>query len=182
MCIKLKNVGSQVFNSSHIMIASSTFRGPIVSDIGIEFTIYKKINASERNFIHLLGIWLFHLLYFFKSVHNLLPLTGMLFLLGILLAVAVIQTNEALEVIDIRYTFNEFYTINGLLELQSSIIEIVQLMAGTIKMNSLDACTKNHGLLIFLAYYASSGESLLIIGSATGIAAMWLLKYDFCGI
>lgn len=106
---------------------------------------------------------------------------SILFFLGILLAVAAMQTNGSLEVMGktLESTFNDFYIINGLLGLLSSIIDNVPLVAGAMGMYSMELYPQDHQFWTFLAYCAGTGGSILIIGSAAGIAAMGILKVDF---
>ena len=106
---------------------------------------------------------------------------SILFFLGILLAVAALQTNGSLDLIGnlLGDTFKDFYIINGLLGVLSSIIDNVPLVAGAMGMYSLELYPKDHAFWTFLAYCAGTGGSILIIGSAAGIAAMGILKIDF---
>lgn len=107
--------------------------------------------------------------------------SSILFFLGILLAVAALQTNGSLDVVGnaLGNTFKDFYIINGLLGLLSSIIDNVPLVAGAMGMYSMDLYPRDHVFWTFLAYCAGTGGSILIIGSAAGIAAMGILKIDF---
>ncbi len=106
---------------------------------------------------------------------------SILFFLGILLAVAAMQTNGSLGVVGrgLENTFQDFYVINGLLGLLSSIIDNVPLVAGAMGMYSMELYPQDHQFWTLLAYCAGTGGSVLIIGSAAGIAAMGILKIDF---
>lgn len=106
---------------------------------------------------------------------------SILFFLGILLAVAAMQTNGSLGVVGktLDGTFNDFYIVNSLLGLLSSIIDNVPLVAGAMGMYSLEMYPQDHEFWTLLAYCAGTGGSVLIIGSAAGIAAMGILKVDF---
>lgn len=106
---------------------------------------------------------------------------SILFFLGILLAVAALQTNGTLDVLGktLNNKFNDFYIINALLGLFSSIIDNVPLVAGAMGMYSMDLYPQDHQFWTFLVYCAGTGGSILIIGSAAGIAAMGILKIDF---
>mgnify|MGYP000085097838 FL=1 len=46
-------------------------------------------------------------------------------------------------------------------------------------MYPLDIFPQDHNFWTFLAYCAGTGGSVLIIGSAAGVAAMGILKIDF---
>jgi Na+/H+ antiporter NhaD/arsenite permease-like protein len=106
---------------------------------------------------------------------------SILFFLGILLAVAAIETNGSLEFMGsaLETTFNDFHITNTLLGLLSSLIDNVPLVAGAMGMYSMETFPQNHEFWTFLAYCAGTGGSVLIIGSAAGVAAMGILKIDF---
>ena len=111
------------------------------------------------------------------------------FFLGILLAVASLQSAGQLDIVAkyLDTTFNGqtvegVYVINVIIGLLSSIVDNVPLVAGAMGMypiadNGLYAAD---GLFWeFLAYCAGTGGSVLIIGSAAGVAVMGILKIDF---
>mgnify|MGYP003111098069 FL=1 len=106
---------------------------------------------------------------------------SILFFLGILLAVAAIETNGSLEFMGgaLETTFNDFHITNTLLGLLSSLIDNVPLVAGAMGMYSMETFPQDHEFWTFLAYCAGTGGSVLIIGSAAGVAAMGILKIDF---
>jgi Na+/H+ antiporter NhaD/arsenite permease-like protein len=106
---------------------------------------------------------------------------SILFFLGILLAVAAMDANGSLAVTGafLDTTFKNNYIINGSLGLLSSIIDNVPLVAGAMGMYSMELYPQDHVFWTLLAYCAGTGGSVLIIGSAAGIAAMGILKIDF---
>ena len=55
----------------------------------------------------------------------------------------------------------------------------VPLVAPTMDMYSVEVYPVDHSFWILLAYCAGTGGSLLIIGSAAGVAAMGLEKIPF---
>jgi len=63
--------------------------------------------------------------------------------------------------------------------LASSVVDNVPLVAATQGMYSLENYPTDHYLWEFLAYTTGTGGSILIIGSAAGIAAMGVEKIDF---
>ena len=63
--------------------------------------------------------------------------------------------------------------------LVSAIVDNVPLVAASMGMYSLEQYPANHFLWGFLAYCAGTGGSILVIGSAAGVAAMGLEKIDF---
>ena len=106
---------------------------------------------------------------------------SILFFMGILLAVAAMQTNGSLEVVGngLENAFADFHVVGTLLGLLSSIVDNVPLVAGAMGMYSMELYPQDHRFWTFLAYCAGTGGSLLVIGSAAGVAAMGILKIDF---
>ncbi|PSR15239.1 MAG: sodium:proton antiporter [Bacteroidetes bacterium] len=106
---------------------------------------------------------------------------SVLFFLGILLAVASLQTAGLLGqfALALDQTFGNIYTINILIGLLSSVVDNVPLVAGAMGMYTLDVYPQDHTFWELLAYCAGTGGSVLIIGSAAGVAIMGILKIDF---
>jgi len=106
---------------------------------------------------------------------------SILFFLGILLAVAALQVGGHLlqlsQVLDSN--FDSVYVINGLIGLLSSIIDNVPMVAAAMGMYSLETYPTNSPFWELLAYCAGTGGSILIIGSAAGVAIMGIFKIDF---
>jgi Na+/H+ antiporter NhaD/arsenite permease-like protein len=105
---------------------------------------------------------------------------SILFFLGILLAVAALQTaghlglmGELLE----RHVGN-LYLINVFIGLLSSVVDNVPLVAGAMGMYE-NTFQPDHYFWEMLAYCAGTGGSILIIGSAAGVAVMGMEKIDF---
>ena len=61
----------------------------------------------------------------------------------------------------------------------SAIVDNVPLVAASMGMYSLEAYPVDSFLWTFLAYCAGTGGSILIIGSAAGVAAMGIEKINF---
>jgi Na+/H+ antiporter NhaD/arsenite permease-like protein len=113
------------------------------------------------------------------------------FFLGILLAVAALQSAGQLDIVAnfLQETFKgDIYIINIIIGLLSSIVDNVPLVAGAMGMYDIGpisniqgelAFPQNHTFWEFLAYCAGTGGSVLIIGSAAGVAVMGILKIDF---
>jgi len=107
-----------------------------------------------------------------------IELPSILFFLGILLAVA------ALESLGILFNYAESLNtaipqtdiVVMLLGIGSAVIDNVPLVAASIGMFSE---TGDNPLWHFIAYSAGTGGSMLIIGSAAGVVAMGMEKIDF---
>ncbi|MGC1633294.1 MAG: sodium:proton antiporter NhaD [Gelidibacter sp.] len=107
--------------------------------------------------------------------------TSILFFLGILIAVAALQTSGHLAQLSgiLDANFESIYTVNVLIGLLSSIIDNVPMVAGAMGMYSIETYPVDHPFWELLAYCAGTGGSILIIGSAAGIAIMGIFRIDF---
>ncbi len=106
---------------------------------------------------------------------------SILFFLGILLAVGALDTSGYLkhlaEMLD--RTFGNIFTINTLIGLLSAVVDNVPLVAACMGMYDMTQFPPDHEFWELLAYCAGTGGSILIIGSAAGVASMGILKIDF---
>ncbi|MDR1517176.1 MAG: sodium:proton antiporter NhaD [Dysgonamonadaceae bacterium] len=107
---------------------------------------------------------------------------SILFFLGILMAVNSLATCGQLAALSASLDKiplvepTKYYVINVIIGVLSSIIDNVPLVAGAMKM--YDFPMDNY-FWAFLAYTAGTGGSILIIGSAAGVAVMGMEKIDF---
>jgi Na+/H+ antiporter NhaD/arsenite permease-like protein len=107
-----------------------------------------------------------------------IELPSILFFLGILLAVA------ALESLGLLFNFAEGLNetipntdvVIGLLGIGSAVIDNVPLVAASMGMFSMST---DDPVWHLIAYSAGTGGSMLIIGSAAGVVAMGMEKIDF---
>lgn len=113
-----------------------------------------------------------------------------LFFLGILSAVAALQSAGQLNLMAhyLDEKLHNVYLINLTIGMLSSIVDNVPLVAGAIGMypvadpaatGYLANFVQDGAFWEFLAYTAGTGGSILIIGSAAGIAAMGMEKIEF---
>jgi Na+/H+ antiporter NhaD/arsenite permease-like protein len=104
-----------------------------------------------------------------------------LFFLGILLSVSALEKMEILSSAAATLTANikNIYIIHTLVGLLSAVVDNVPLVAAMQSMFSLETYPQNHAFWQLLAYCAGTGGSILIIGSAAGVAAMGMQKIDF---
>lgn len=107
--------------------------------------------------------------------------TSILFFLGILMSVGALDSSGALrhlaERLDSLLPYRE--VIPTIIGLASSIIDNVPLVAASIGMYDLNAFPRDSQLWQLIAYCAGTGGSILIIGSAAGVAFMGMEKIDF---
>jgi len=107
------------------------------------------------------------------------------FFLGILSAVAALQSAGHLDLLAKTLKEHHFsvYSVSIILGLLSSVVDNVPLVAAAMGMYPIDPFhTQFMTDGIFwelIAYTAGTGGSILIIGSAAGVAAMGLEKIDF---
>ena len=129
---------------------------------------YKKEDADKQQFT------LAH------ALHR-IDMTSIVFFIGILLAVATLEHSHILhslsEFLD-KTVGREDYIVT-LLGLLSAIVDNVPLVAASIGMYDLAKYPADSFLWEFMAYCAGTGGSILIIGSAAGVAAMGLEKIPF---
>jgi Na+/H+ antiporter NhaD/arsenite permease-like protein len=106
---------------------------------------------------------------------------SVLFFLGILLAVAALDAMEILHhfAAYLDQTFGDNRIIITLIGILSSIVDNVPLVAASMGMYSLEQYHTDHMIWEYLAYCAGTGGSILIIGSAAGVAVMGMEKIDF---
>jgi Na+/H+ antiporter NhaD/arsenite permease-like protein len=119
------------------------------------------------------------------SVNNILSridTPSILFFLGLLMAVNALQTcgqlgmlSASLDKIPMEEP-GKYYLITSIIGVLSSIVDNVPLVAGAMGMYNFPM---DHYFWAFLAYAAGTGGSILIIGSAAGVAVMGMEKIDF---
>ena len=107
--------------------------------------------------------------------------TCILFFLGILISVASLESVGVLS--DIAVWMTKTIANENIILLSigviSSVIDNVPLVAAVQGMYSLSIYPTDHNFWIFLSYCAGNGGSILIIGSAAGVAAMGMEKIHF---
>lgn len=111
-----------------------------------------------------------------------IDIPSILFFLGILMAVNALQTCGQLQALSASLDKiplgepSKYYLITSIIGILSSIVDNVPLVAGAMGMYNFPA---DHYFWAFLAYAAGVGGSILIIGSAAGVAVMGMEKINF---
>lgn len=104
-----------------------------------------------------------------------------LFYLGVLLSINSLESAGLLKQmsqwLNLHVTTSEFIPI--LIGLASSVVDNVSLVAATIGMYDLTQFKTDSTFWQAVAYCAGTGGSILIIGSAAGVALMAIEKVDF---
>lgn len=107
--------------------------------------------------------------------------SSVLFFLGILTAVSGLQVaghlTDTAKLLD--STFGNFYAVNTVIGLLSAVVDNVPLVAAAMGMYPMTQYPADHSFWELLAFCAGTGGSILIIGSAAGVAAMGILGIDF---
>jgi Na+/H+ antiporter NhaD/arsenite permease-like protein len=107
--------------------------------------------------------------------------SSILFFLGILLAIGGLESFGYLHALSdqLATTFGNQNLIVTIIGLASSVVDNVPLVAATMGMYSLTDFPMDHEMWEYLAFCAGTGGSILIIGSAAGVAVMGMEKIEF---
>ena len=106
---------------------------------------------------------------------------SILFFLGILLAVSALQSFGLLKnfATFLSNTFKNDYLIGIALGILSAIVDNVPLVAASQGMYDLSTYPTDHPFWEFLALTTGTGGSVVIIGTAAGVAVMGIEHIDF---
>ena len=110
-----------------------------------------------------------------------IDMSSIIFFIGILMAVAVLEHTHVLSALAqwLDKTVGRLDVIVLIIGLASAVVDNVPLVAASMGMYTLAQYPTDSFLWEFMAYCAGTGGSILIIGSAAGVAAMGLEKIDF---
>jgi Na+/H+ antiporter NhaD/arsenite permease-like protein len=106
---------------------------------------------------------------------------SILFFLGILLAISVLQTTGVLTQVAhwLEAVVGDVVVLGLIIGLLSAVFDNVPLVAAVQAMYPLAEYPMDDLFWQFLAYTSGTGGSVLIVGSAAGVAAMGLEKINF---
>lgn len=107
--------------------------------------------------------------------------SSILFFLGILIAISALESTGQLGQLALYMdeSIGNHSVIVITIGIFSAIIDNVPLVAASMGMYDLDTFPTDHYFWQFLAYCAGTGGSILIIGSAAGVAAMGMERIEF---
>ena len=110
-----------------------------------------------------------------------IDMPSIVFFLGILLAVSVLEHSHILAALASRLdaSIGRLDVVVILIGVASAVVDNVPLVAAAMGMYPLEVHPTDSFLWEFLAYAAGTGGSILIIGSAAGVAAMGLERIEF---
>ena len=106
---------------------------------------------------------------------------SILFFLGILLAVSALQSIGILTAVAsaLDKSIGNIGIITIIIGFLSAVVDNVPLVAAAQGMYSLEQYPTDHFFWEFLSYCSGTGGSILIIGSAAGVAAMGMERIQF---
>ncbi|MBC8152437.1 MAG: sodium:proton antiporter NhaD [Bacteroidetes bacterium] len=106
---------------------------------------------------------------------------SILFFLGILLAVGSLEATGILQGLatQLNESVGNLDLIVLLIGLASAVVDNVPIVAAAIGMYDLSVYPIDSKLWEFLAYCAGTGGSILVIGSAAGVAVMGMERLEF---
>lgn len=107
--------------------------------------------------------------------------SSILFFLGILLAIGGLESFGYLHALSdqLAHTLGNQNLIVTIIGLASAVVDNVPLVAATMGMYTLTDFPMDHEMWEYLAFCAGTGGSILIIGSAAGVAVMGMEKIEF---
>mmetsp|Transcript_12582 Transcript_12582/g.14381 ORF Transcript_12582/g.14381 Transcript_12582/m.14381 type:complete len:852 (+) Transcript_12582:146-2701(+) len=110
-----------------------------------------------------------------------LDTAGILFFLGILMSIGVLDKSGLLKELAVFLSTNlpSLDIIATVIGLASALIDNVPLVAATMGMYDISDYATDDKLWQLIALCAGTGGSILVIGSASGVALMGLEKVDF---
>jgi len=110
-----------------------------------------------------------------------IDMASLLFFTGILLAIATLEHTHILARLAewLDGSVGNQTVIVTLIGLASAVVDNVPLVAACMGMYPLEQYPADSFLWEFMAYAAGTGGSILVIGSAAGVAAMALEKIEF---
>lgn len=110
-----------------------------------------------------------------------IDMSAIVFFIGILLAVAVLEHSHVLGAAAtwLDHAIGRLDVIVLIFGLASAVVDNVPIVAAAMGMYSMDTYPTDHFLWEFMAYCAGTGGSILVIGSAAGVAAMSIERIEF---
>ncbi|ADI37588.1 putative Na+/H+ antiporter, NhaD family [Waddlia chondrophila 2032/99] len=115
------------------------------------------------------------------AIMNKIDLSSALFFIGILLSIGSLEASGILEAL--TETLQHYITseplIAGTIGIASSVIDNVPIVAGCMNMYKMSIYPTDCAFWQMIAYCSGVGGSILIIGSAAGVAFMGMEKVDF---
>ncbi len=119
----------------------------------------------------------------YSALHALskIDTSSVLFFLGILLSISALETMNILRITAewLNSSIGDMKIIVFIIGVLSAIVDNVPLVAASMGMYDLATYPVDHWMWEFMAYCAGTGGSILIIGSAAGVAVMGMERINF---
>jgi len=119
----------------------------------------------------------------YSALHALskIDTSSVLFFLGILLSISALETMNILRITAewLNNSIGDMKIIVFIIGILSAIVDNVPLVAASMGMYDLAVYPTDHWMWEFMAYCAGTGGSILIIGSAAGVAVMGMERINF---
>lgn len=143
----------------------------VLLGLGVLWVVTDIVHGHDENRKHL-------------RMHGVFPrleFSGLLFFLGILLAIDALDARGLLLALANWFDTHVANTtlIAILIGLASAVVDNVPLVAASMGMYSLEQYPTDHRFWQMIAYCAGTGGSILIIGSAAGVVYMGIEKATF---
>jgi Na+/H+ antiporter NhaD/arsenite permease-like protein len=143
----------------------------MLAALGVMWTLTDAIHAGEEGRENLLA----------TSALRKIDTSGVLFFLGILLSVGAMDSAGILRSVAefLNQNIPSESIVAAAIGVVSAVIDNVPLVAATMGMYPTTEVPMDDSLWQLIAFCAGTGGSLLVIGSAAGVALMGLEKVDF---
>lgn len=158
----------------------------IMLSLGVIWAISEYIHPSEdfgEDDKHMFSV---------RRAMSRIEMSSIIFFLGILMAVAALESiavaasmgGEKIGLLrnvaeNLQHAIPNLDIVIILIGVLSAVIDNVPLVAATMGMYPMDEFPMDSKLWQFIAYTAGTGGSMLVIGSAAGVAAMGMERIDF---
>ena len=110
-----------------------------------------------------------------------IDVSGVLFFLGILLAIGALESAGLLKMLSagLSNMTSSAEVLAGTIGILSAIVDNVPLVAASMAMYPMEHFPADGHFWLLIAFCAGTGGSILIVGSAAGVALMGMEKIDF---
>ncbi|MEY4106608.1 MAG: hypothetical protein RL181_950 [Bacteroidota bacterium] len=158
----------------------------IMLSLGVIWAISEYIHPGEEfgdDSKHLFSV---------RKAMSRIEMSSIIFFLGILMAVAALESVAVVSSVSgervgllmslaekLTQAVPNMDTVVILIGVLSAVVDNVPIVAATMGMFPMDQFPVDSKLWQFIAYSAGTGGSMLIIGSAAGVAAMGMERIDF---
>jgi Na+/H+ antiporter NhaD/arsenite permease-like protein len=143
----------------------------VILGLGLMWLVTDLVHRNYHHHVHLT----------MPAALSRIDMSGVLFFLGILLSIQALETVGVLDhlALVLQHFIGNINMIAVAIGILSAVIDNVPLVAGSMGMYNLSAYPTDSSFWQLVAYCAGTGGSMLIIGSAAGVAFMGMEKVGF---